>query len=127
MKKLSIYMVLLLSTMMYANCNDPKNDFDGVYCSTKVYLRADGVLNDLYDELNRLLNEEEKEILKQSQHAWMDRRNDRCSINTSQGFFINMECATATTRNRTKFFMARVAECESSEGCNKDNLAKILD
>ncbi len=126
MKKLLIYIVLL-STIMYADCSDPKNDFDGVYCSTKVYLRSDGVLNDLYDELNRLLTEEEKEILKESQHAWMDRRNDRCSINTSQGFFINMECATATTRNRTRFFMARIDECKSSKGCNRDNLAKILD
>ena len=81
----------------------------------------------MYDEVVQLLKDDEKEILKKSQIKWMEQRNTRCSMNTSQGFFINFDCATATTRTRSRFLMKRLDECQSPEGCDKEKLSKILD
>ena len=42
------------------NCDKPINDFDGLYCLTKVYLEADKELNNSYTKLNKVLNSQQK-------------------------------------------------------------------
>lgn len=46
------------------NCDKPVNDFDGLYCLTKVYLEADKELNNSYTKLNKVLNSTQKAKLK---------------------------------------------------------------
>ncbi|MDN3454248.1 MULTISPECIES: lysozyme inhibitor LprI family protein [unclassified Psychrobacter] len=95
------------------NCDRPNNDFDGLYCLTKVYLEADKELNNSYNKLSKLLNRQQKSTLKRGQLAWMRERNDRCSYNDDGGFFVNMSCATNKTTTRVNFLNERVRECNA--------------
>ncbi|WP_394124329.1 lysozyme inhibitor LprI family protein [Psychrobacter nivimaris] len=95
------------------NCDKPNNDFDGLYCLTKVYLEADKELNNSYNKLSKLLNKQQKATLKRGQLAWMRERNDQCSYNDGDGFFVNMRCATNKTANRVNFLNERVRECNA--------------
>ena len=61
------------------NCDNPANDFDGLYCLTKVYLEADKELNTSYSQLNKRLNNKQKAIIKRGQLAWIRERNNQCS------------------------------------------------
>ena len=47
-----------------ADCEDPTNAFDDVYCYSKLYIEADGDLNKAYGELSKLLSKDEKATLK---------------------------------------------------------------
>ncbi|ALF59028.1 lysozyme inhibitor LprI family protein [Psychrobacter urativorans] len=93
------------------NCNKPVNDFDGLYCLTKVYLEADKELNNSYTKLNKVLNSTQKSKLKRGQLAWIRDRDERCSYHNGEGFFVNMNCATRTTTQRVNFLNERVREC----------------
>ena len=42
------------------NCDKPNNDFDDLYCLTKVYLEADKELNNSYAKLTKRLNTSQK-------------------------------------------------------------------
>ncbi|MGO1250522.1 lysozyme inhibitor LprI family protein [Psychrobacter sp.] len=95
------------------NCDHPINDFDGLYCLTKVYLETDKELNTSYNKLSRLLNSSQKAMLKRGQLAWMSERNDRCSYKDYDGFFVNMDCATRKTATRVNFLNERVRECDA--------------
>lgn len=95
------------------NCDKPNNDFDGLYCLTKVYLEADKELNNSYNKLNKLLNKQQKSTLKRGQLAWLRERNDQCSYNNDDGFFVNMNCATSKTTTRVNFLNERVRECNA--------------
>ena len=95
------------------NCDRPNNDFDGLYCLTKVYLEADKELNNSYNKLSKLLNRQQKSTLKRGQLAWMRERNDRCSYHDDGGFFVNMNCATSKTTTRVNFLNERVRECNA--------------
>ena len=93
------------------NCDKPINDFDGLYCLTKVYLEADKELNNSYTKLNKALNSTQKSKLKRGQLAWIRDRDERCSYHNDEGFFVNMNCATRTTTQRVNFLNERVREC----------------
>lgn len=104
-----------------SNCDNPRDDFDGLYCLNKVYLQADKELNELYGKLNSKLDSSGKSTLKQGQLAWIDNRNQRCSQRDSAGFWVNLNCATRTTIDRTQFLNDRLREC-SSAGCMNSRL-----
>ncbi len=127
MRIMSIYLLMffIISSTLGADCKDPKNDFDGVYCMTKVYLRADDSLNEAYQEIKKVLTKDEFAILKGSQFKWIEYRNKTCSFDTSQGFFINFQCATEATLNRTRFLNERYYECITT-GCDINKLSKVL-
>ena len=105
------------------NCDKPVNDFDGLYCLTKVYLEADKDLNNSYAKLTKRLNTSQKSKLKRGQLAWIRERNDQCSYNNNEGFFVNMDCATRTTTERVNFLNDRVRECAAGS-CRDSRLGE---
>jgi uncharacterized protein YecT (DUF1311 family) len=123
MKRIFCLLALLGSTTAFANssCDRPKNDFDGMYCLNKVYQQADTDLNATYKQLSSKLDADGKAALKQGQLLWIGQRNDRCSIRKGDEFFVNLDCATATTIERTQFLQDRYRECISS-GCQNSKL-----
>ena len=105
------------------NCDKPINDFDGLYCLTKVYLEADKELNNSYTKLNKVLNSTQKSKLKRGQLAWIRDRDERCSYHNDEGFFVNMNCATRTTTSRVNFLNDRIREC-SAGSCRDSRLGE---
>ena len=106
------------------NCDKPNNDFDGLYCLTKVYLEADKELNSSYAQLAKRLNTSQKSKLKRGQLAWMRERNDQCSYSDDENsFYVNMDCATRVTTERVNFLNERVREC-SAGSCRDSRLAE---
>lgn len=96
-------------------CDNPRNDFDGLYCLSKVYQEADKDLNASYGKLVKYLNREQKAILKRGQLAWMRDRNSSCSEYTDDSFLVDMRCATNTTTNRVNFLNERLRECRAGD------------
>lgn len=123
MKAAILAALLCGATSAYANsaCDQPKNDFDGLYCLNKVYQEADKELNENYKKLNGSLNAEGKQKLKAGQLAWIKERNNTCSRREADGFFVNLDCATDTTIKRSQFLHDRIRECASS-GCLNSRL-----
>ena len=115
--------LVVFPVSVYANsaCDNPKNDFDGLYCLNKIYLQADKDLNETFGKLRKQLDAQGKEVLKQGQLAWIDSRNNQCSFRDGRGFFVNLECATSTTVKRVQFLEDRLRECLSS-GCQNSKL-----
>jgi uncharacterized protein YecT (DUF1311 family) len=105
------------------NCDKPINDFDGLYCLTKVYWEADKELNNSYTKLNKVLNSTQKSKLTRGQLAWMRNRNDQCSYHDEGGFYVNMDCATRTTIKRVNFLNERAREC-SAGSCRDSRLGE---
>lgn len=106
----------MLPTLSWSaqNCDNPVNNFDSLYCLTKVYLEADKELNSSYAKLVKRLNSQQKTVLKRGQLAWIRARNDQCSYHDNDnGFFVNMDCATDMTTDRVNFLNERVRECNA--------------
>ena len=110
-----------ISSFALADCDNPRDDFDGLYCLNKVYIQADKDLNQSYKKLRKQLDKEGRKLLKKGQLAWIESRNSECSYRNERGFFVNLSCATRTTIERTNFLNDRYRECVSS-GCRKSKL-----
>lgn len=122
MKRLIILGLLFWQLPAYAdNCDQPKDDFDGLYCLNKVYLQADKDLNDTYKTLQAKLDPEGRKLLKTRQLGWIQKRNKQCSYHDQTGFFVNLQCATDTTVNQLQFLQERERECVSA-GCMNSKL-----
>ena len=123
MKGLIAFALFAVSGVAFANsaCDHVTNDFDGLYCLNKVYQQADVDLNAAYKALNGKLDAAGKAALKTGQLAWMRQRNDECSLHKDDGFYVDLDCATRTTIERTRFLQDRVRECVSS-GCRNSKL-----
>ena len=123
MKKLFIASLILISFGAMANsaCDQPRNDFDGLYCLNKVYQEADIELNKNYKTLRPLLDANGQQALKLGQLAWIRKRNDECSRKEDDSFFVNLRCATDTTVERLRFLQDRIRECKSA-GCMNSKL-----
>lgn len=102
-------------------CDKPKNDFDGLYCLSKIYQEADKELNDNYRQLYKMLDAQGRDTLKRGQTEWMRERNVECSEYDAKGFLVNMRCATDTTIERGRYVLDRLRECKSS-GCLNSKL-----
>jgi uncharacterized protein YecT (DUF1311 family) len=123
MKRLMLAILLCATGAAQANsaCDKPKNDFDGLYCLNKVYQEADKELNDNYGKLAAKLDADGKERLKAGQLGWIEQRNNSCSKREGDAFFVNLQCATRTTIQRSQFLQDRVRECVSA-GCQNSKL-----
>lgn len=123
MKHLIPSLLLVLSSTVLANsaCDAPRDDFDGLYCLNKVYQEADKELNVNYSKLSSLLDSNGKKALKSGQLVWMESRNNSCSKKESNGFYVNLNCATNTTIQRSQFLQDRIRECVSA-GCQNSKL-----
>lgn len=115
------FAVIVSPAFANTNCDNPRDDFDGLYCMNKIYLEADRELNGLYKSLNLRLDAAGKTLLKQGQLAWIDDRNRRCSQRDAGGFWVNLGCTTRATITRAQFLRDRVRECDSS-GCLNSRL-----
>ncbi len=127
--KWALALVASLSLMLPAlswgaqNCDKPINGFDGLYCLTKVYLEADAELNSSYAKVNKLLNASQKSKLKKGQIAWIRERDNKCSYEDEDGFYINMGCATRRTTDRVNFLNDRLRECKAGS-CRDSRLGE---
>lgn len=110
---LSSAILLPTSALADQNCDNPNNDFDGLYCLSKVYQEADKELNISYGALVKQLNSSQRAILKRGQLSWMRDRNDRCSRYLDDSFLVNMDCATSMTTSRVNFLNDRLRECNA--------------
>lgn len=106
-----------------ADCEDPKNAFDDVYCYSKLYIEADADLNKAYGELTKLLSKDEKATLKKGELAWMRARNGKCSRQEGDDNFVDLDCAVEETRNRISFLEERTQECKASK-CQASKLGE---
>ncbi len=124
MKKLLVLLFFAgLSLPAFADsaCDHPKNDFDGLYCLNKVWIEADRNLNTTYQKLNAKLDAAGKASLKRGQLDWIKSRNSSCSEIKGEHFLVDLDCATKTTIDRTKFLEDRYRECASA-GCMNSKL-----
>lgn len=122
MKSILIFLGLLSSQIALAdNCDKPRDDFDGLYCMNKIYMKADEELNASYNELRGLLNKDEKKAILKTQLEWMEKRNSSCSIKNSSGFYVNLNCVKSTTIERTNILRDRIRECKAT-GCQSSKL-----
>ena len=114
----------LVASFSHANsvCDQPRDDFDGLYCLNKVYQQADTDLNQVYKKLASKLDADGKKSLKRGQLAWIEARNENCSMKRGNSFYVNLSCATDTTISRTKFLQDRHRECVSA-GCMNSKLS----
>ena len=102
-------------------CDRVTNDFDGLYCLNKVYQQADADLNAAYKQLVARLDAAGRATLRKHQLQWMAERNVSCSMRKDGGFYVDLDCATRVTIDRTRFLQDRVRECISS-GCMNSRL-----
>ena len=123
MKHLLALFALLFSGSAFATsaCDRVTNDFDGLYCLNKVYQQADTDLNVAYKQLVARLDADGRAVLKRGQLTWMAERNASCSMHKDGGFYVDLDCATQMTIDRTRFLQDRVRECVSS-GCRNSRL-----
>ncbi len=79
------------------NCVDPKSFYDKVYCAGKVYAVLDDNLNQIYKNLRKKLNKDQKNRLKKVQRFWIKDRDDKCASVNSSGITLNLTCASTKT------------------------------
>lgn len=118
MKRNLLWIACVLVAPAWADCEKTKTDYDVVYCSTRLYLQADKELNEAYKKLAGKLDPEGKAILKEGQLAWIKTRNKNCSETRGNEILLDMDCATNTTVERTRFLDDRYRECASSTCMN---------
>lgn len=121
--RLLLCILVLATAPAFANtaCDNPRDDFDGLYCLNKLYQQADAELNSLYKKLRPALDAQGSARLKSGQLAWIEERNSKCSRRNEEGFFVNMACASSMTIKRAQFLQDRLRECQST-GCQNSKL-----
>jgi len=105
-----------------ASCDNPRTDFDNLYCERKVYMQADSDLNLVYNKLRARLNPTDKRTLLTAQRGWIRERDAECSMTEDDNIRVNIECAKTKTIARTNWLNDRLRECTSS-GCRSSLLA----
>lgn len=104
------------------NCDLPQGSFDQVYCQVKVLVRADDQMNTAYQALLKRLPPAAQATLRQTQRAWMARRDRDCvEYDARRGDLVYTGCAVETTTARLNFLNDRLRECQSS-GCQPSKL-----
>lgn len=66
------------------NCDNPRDEFDGLYCLNKIYMKSNEELNSSFKELRALLNTDEKKSLLKTQLQWIDDDDNNKGIFTVQ-------------------------------------------
>jgi len=90
MTKLTIALVLLLliaSGSAFSQkkravdpCKNPQTQFEMNQCAARDYRAADAILNQTYQRLVAMLDDEEKAQLKEAQTAWIKYRDANCEF-----------------------------------------------
>ena len=99
------------------NCDQPRGSFDQVYCQMKVLVQADAELNTTYQQLLARLPTSARQVLRQTQRAWMVRRDRECvAYDARLGDVVYTGCAVTVTTERLNVLRDRLRECQTS-GC----------
>jgi uncharacterized protein YecT (DUF1311 family) len=106
-----------------AGCETPRNAFDQLYCSSTIFAQTDKDLNTTYGALRKQLQPAQQEALKKGQLAWIKQRDDECSYEKPNGYYVNLGCAVKQTQSRLDFLKARQRECGST-GCVTSKLGE---
>ncbi|MDR1849328.1 MAG: lysozyme inhibitor LprI family protein [Zoogloeaceae bacterium] len=120
---LSLVVTAVSTDALAAGCAAPRNAFDQVYCAGNLFSQTDQDLNRAYGDLRKLLTAEQKNVLKTGQLAWIKERDDQCSYERPNGFFVNLTCAVELTQQRLNFLKERERECKST-GCEDSKLGR---
>jgi len=125
MKKIGL--ALILASMSFgahaAGCDTPRNAFDQLYCSSTIFAQTDKDLNQTYGALRKQLKASQQESLKQGQLAWIKHRDEECSYEKPNGYYVNLGCAIKQTQERLAFLKERQRECGST-GCETAKLGQ---
>lgn len=88
-------------------CADPQSQAEMNICAAEDYKAADTALNQSYQKLNAMLNDEEKLQLKNAENAWIKYRDLHCEFvgdqykgGSMRPMIVGM-CLADVTRNRT--------------------------
>ena len=104
------------------NCDQPRGSFDQVYCQVKVLVQADAELNTAYRQLLARLPAPAQQVLRQTQRAWMARRDRECvAYDPQHGDVVYTGCAVTLTTERLNVLRDRLRECRTS-GCQPSKL-----
>lgn len=88
-------------------CPDAQSQFEMNQCAGKAYKAADAELNQVYQKLVAMLDDEEKAQLKNVETAWLKYRDANCEFAADQFKggsirpMIHAFCLADMTRNRT--------------------------
>lgn len=125
MKKFAVLLSVVMLPMAAhaAGCAKPRNAFDQVYCAGNVFSQADHDLNQKYSSLRTRLNPAQQAALKSGQLGWLKQRDEQCSEEKDNGYFVNLDCAVNMTQQRLAFLQERERECNST-GCVDDKLGQ---
>ncbi|MPQ76688.1 lysozyme inhibitor LprI family protein [Hydrogenovibrio sp. JE_KL2] len=86
-----------LTQQYLPNCSTPRNKYDKVYCSGKLYSMFDDALNKKYSEAQKSLSTAQKSALKKVQLKWIRKRDGQCATVTNKGVMMNLTCAKVRT------------------------------
>lgn len=103
-----------------ANCENPRNTYDDVYCLNKIYASADNELNQNYQSLRSYLNTAQKNRLKTAQLAWIRQRDRNCSDDAAN--IVYVRCNLDQTVQRSAWLRERIRECKTV-GCQNRQLS----
>ncbi|WP_454690433.1 lysozyme inhibitor LprI family protein [Achromobacter aloeverae] len=104
-----------------AGCAKPRNAFDQVYCSGNLFSQTDHDLNTAYGDLRKQLKPAQQDALKKGQLAWIKTRDEQCSYEKPNGYYVNLDCAVSMTQQRLDFLKERERECKST-GCQDSKI-----
>ena len=78
-------------------CVEPRNYYDKVYCSAKIYNLLDNALNKAYVDVRKVLTSEQKSALKKVQLTWLHNRDDQCARLENNAIIMNLGCSKSRT------------------------------
>ena len=97
-------------------CANAQTQFEMNQCAARDYRAADSVLNQTYQRLVAMLNDEEKSQLKTAQTAWLKYRDSNCEFvgdeykGGSIRPLIYASCLADMTRKRTTELKTQIKE-----------------
>ncbi|ALM86855.1 lysozyme inhibitor LprI family protein [Bordetella sp. N] len=104
-----------------AGCAKPRSAFDQVYCSGNMFSQTNHDLNTAYADLRKHMKPSQQEMLRKGQKAWIRKREEQCSIEKPDGYYVNLDCAVSLTQERLSFIKERERECKRG-GCEDSQL-----
>lgn len=90
-------------------CDRYQSSYDRTYCMSKISAESDKELNNVYQQLRKVLSKTTKQELVLVQRKWIKYRNDMCEDNGT----INVDCNYRETKARTEYLRDRLRECKA--------------
>ncbi|TQI82005.1 uncharacterized protein YecT (DUF1311 family) [Serratia fonticola] len=112
-------LLLASASALAGGCDNPRTAYDKTYCAALEMVQLDQEINVQYKKVMALLNQQQKQTLKQSQIQWLKSRDNACS----DGSRINVSCSNDTMQSRINFLKSVERECKST-GCDSNKLAQ---